>query len=382
MSEPKSPALEGFHSMTGATSSSAVAHESRTLMIMAGGTGGHIFPALSVADYARAQGWNVVWMGARNGMEARIVPQQGYTMAWIRFSGLRGRGIVPMALLPLNLLIAFWQSACAIFTHRPVVVLGMGGYLAFPGGLIARILQRPLVLHEQNSIAGLANRVLSRVADKVLVAFPDAFGARLQVEWTGNPVRSDIAAIAPPDQRFADRAGPLRLLVLGGSQGAAALNEIVPKAVSLMPVGVRPHVMHQSGVAHIETVRANYARAEVEAELLSFIDDMAVRYAGADLLICRAGASTIAELAAAGVPAVLIPFPFAVDDHQTHNARFLSERGGAMLIPQSELTPERLADILTQLDRQKLLVMARAARAAGKPDATRAVAEACMKLAA
>jgi len=358
------------------------AHASRTLMIMAGGTGGHIFPALSVAEYARAHGWNVVWLGARNGMEARIVPAKGYTMAWIRFSGLRGRGIVPMALLPLNLLVAFWQSARAIFTHRPMVVLGMGGYVAFPGGLMARLLMRPLVLHEQNSIAGLTNRVLSRVADTVLVAFPNAFGARSKVEWTGNPVRSDIAAIASPDQRFANRAGPLRLLVLGGSQGAAALNDIVPKAVALMPVSSRPHVMHQSGMAHVETVRANYARANVEAELLAFIDDMAARYAGADLLICRAGASTIAELAAAGVPAVLIPFPYAVDDHQTHNARFLSERGGALLIPQSELTPERLAELLSELDREKLLVMARAARAAGKPDATRAVAEACMRLAA
>lgn len=358
------------------------AHPARTLMIMAGGTGGHIFPALSVAEYARAQGWNVVWLGARNGMEARIVPAKGYTMAWIRFSGLRGRGIVPKALLPLNLLVAFWQSAYAIFTHRPMVVLGMGGYVAFPGGLMARLLMRPLVLHEQNSVAGLTNRVLSRVADKVLVAFPKAFGARAAVEWTGNPVRRDIAAIPPPDQRFANRVGPLQLLVLGGSQGAAALNDIVPRAVALMPVSKRPHIMHQAGLAHVETVRANYERANVEAELPAFIEDMAARYAGADLLICRAGASTIAELAAAGVPSVLIPFPFAVDDHQTHNARFLSDRGGAMLIPQSELTPERLAELLTQLDREKLLVMARAARVAGKPDATQAVAEACMRLAA
>jgi UDP-N-acetylglucosamine--N-acetylmuramyl-(pentapeptide) pyrophosphoryl-undecaprenol N-acetylglucosamine transferase len=360
----------------------SAAHATRTLMIMAGGTGGHIFPALSVAEYATAQGWKVVWLGARTGMEARIVPAKGYTMAWIRFSGLRGRGIVPMALLPLNLLIALAQSARAIFTHRPVVVLGMGGYVAFPGGLMARLLMRPLALHEQNSIAGLTNRVLSRVADKILVAFPNAFGARRKVEWTGNPVRRDIASIAPPDERFENRSGPLRLLVLGGSQGAAALNDVVPKALALLPSGTRPQVIHQSGAAHIDTVRANYERANVAAELLAFIDDMAARYAAADLLICRAGASTIAELAAAGVPSVLIPFPFAVDDHQTHNARFLSERGGAMLIPQAELTAEKLAEVLTRLDRERLLVMARAARAAGKPDATRAVAEACMRLAA
>jgi UDP-N-acetylglucosamine--N-acetylmuramyl-(pentapeptide) pyrophosphoryl-undecaprenol N-acetylglucosamine transferase len=353
----------------------------RTLMIMAGGTGGHIFPALSVADYARAQGWKVVWLGSRAGMEARIVPPRGYDIAWIRFSGVRRSGLLPMALLPLNLLIAFWQSARAIFAHRPDVVLGMGGYVAFPGGMMASLLNRPLALHEQNSIAGLSNRVLSHVADKVMVAFPGAFGER-KAEWTGNPVREDIAAIAPPEQRYAQRSGPLRLLVLGGSQGAAILNEVVPQAVALAAPASRPHVVHQSGTAHIETVRANYERARVQADVIAFVDDMAARYAEADLLICRAGASTIAELAAAGVPAVLIPFPYAVDDHQTHNARFLSERGGAVLIPQSELTPKKLAGLLAQLDREKLLAMARAARAAAKPDATRAVAEACMRLAA
>jgi UDP-N-acetylglucosamine--N-acetylmuramyl-(pentapeptide) pyrophosphoryl-undecaprenol N-acetylglucosamine transferase len=351
-------------------------------MIMAGGTGGHIFPALSVANYARDHGWKVVWLGARTGMEARIVPPAGYTMAWIRFSGLRGRGLLPKVLLPLNLLIAFWQSARAIFAHRPDVVLGMGGYVAFPGGMIASLLNRPLVLHEQNSIAGLSNRVLSHVADKVLVAFPGAFGERAKAEWTGNPVRAAIAAVPPPETRFAARSGPLKLLVLGGSQGAAALNEVVPKAIALMPGAARPQVIHQSGAAHLEAVKANYAAAGVDAQMLAFIDEMAVRYTEADLLICRAGASTIAELAAAGVPAVLIPFPYAVDDHQTHNARFLSDRGGAVLVPQAELTPEKLSSLLSQLDRAKLLTMARAARAAGKPDATQVVAEACMRLAA
>lgn len=368
--------------MSAASGSRPTAHGPRTLMIMAGGTGGHIFPALSVAQYARAQGWNVVWLGSRSGMEARLVPQAGYTMAWIRFSGVRRSGFAAMALLPLNLLIAFWQSARAIFQHRPDVVLGMGGYVAFPGGMMASLFNRPLVLHEQNSIAGLTNRVLAHVADKVLVAFPGAFGARRKTEWTGNPVRSDIAAIAPPEERFARRAGRLRLLVLGGSQGASALNEIVPQAAALMPEAARPFVIHQAGAAHVEAVRANYQRAGVDAEMPAFIDDMAARYAEADLLICRAGASTIAELAAAGVPSVLVPFPYAVDDHQTHNARFLSERGGAILIPQAELTAARLAGLLAQFDRDKLLAMALAARAAGKPDATQAVAEACMKLAA
>lgn len=355
---------------------------SRTLMIMAGGTGGHIFPALSVADYVRAQGWHVVWLGSRTGMEARLVPQKGYAMAWIRFEGVRRRGLLPMALLPLNILIAFWQSARAIFEHRPDVVLGMGGYVSFPGGMMASLFNRPLAVHEQNSIAGLANRVLSHVADTVLVAFPGAFGTRAKAEWTGNPVREDIAAIAPPQARYAGRSGPLRLLVLGGSQGAAVLNDVVPKAVALITSESRPQVIHQAGATHLETVRAAYSRARVHAEIRPFIDDMTAAYAEADIMISRAGASTIAELAAAGVPSVLVPFPYAVDDHQTHNARFLAQRGGAVLIPQSELTPEKLAEVITRFDREKLLVMAQAARAAAKPDATRAVAEACMRLAA
>ena len=354
----------------------------RTLMIMAGGTGGHIFPALSVAEYVRAQGWNVVWLGSRSGMEGRIVPARGYTLAHIRFSGLRGKGIVRMALLPLNLLIAFWQSARAVFAHRPDVVLGMGGYVAFPGGMMASFLNRPLAIHEQNSVAGLTNRVLGQLADKVLVAFQNAFGRRLKVEWTGNPVRAEIAAIAPPETRFAGRRGRLRLLVLGGSQGARALNEVVPDALLQLDEATRPQVTHQAGTGHADALRERYANAGVAADVLPFIEDMAATYAAADLMICRAGASTIAEIAAAGVASVLVPFPHAVDDHQTRNARFLADRDAAILIPESELTAEKLAGLLARLDREKLLAMAQAARAAGKPEATRAVAEACMALAA
>jgi UDP-N-acetylglucosamine--N-acetylmuramyl-(pentapeptide) pyrophosphoryl-undecaprenol N-acetylglucosamine transferase len=350
-------------------------------MIMAGGTGGHIFPALSVAEHARAAGWDVVWLGSRAGMEARIVPPKGYEMAWIRFSGVRRSGLLPMVTLPLNLLVAFWQSARAIFAHRPDVVLGMGGYVAFPGGMMASFLQRPLVIHEQNSIAGLTNRVLAGVADKVLAGFPDAFGKR-KSEWTGNPVRAEIANIAPPGERYGTRAGPLRVLVLGGSQGAKALNDVMPLALAKLNESGQPEVIHQAGAAHLETVRASYASVGVSATVIPFIDDMAATYAAVDLMICRAGASTIAELAAAGVPAILVPYPYAVDDHQTHNARFLAERGGAVLIPQHELTAERLAKLLGELTREKLLVMAKAARSAGKPEATRAVAEACMALAA
>src|SRR5689334_7000450 len=220
--------------------STALQRGPRTLMVMAGGTGGHIFPALSVAEHVRASGWNVVWLGSRSGMEARIVPPRGYTMAWIRISGLRGKGLLRMATLPFNLLVAFVQSARAIFAHRPDVVLGMGGYVAFPGGMMASLLDRPLVIHEQNSVAGLTNRVLGRLADKVLVGFPGALDNGAKSEWSGNPVRSEIAAVAPPEQRFAGRSGPLRVLVLGGSQGAKALNDVVPQAIALLASDMRP----------------------------------------------------------------------------------------------------------------------------------------------
>jgi len=350
----------------------------RSIMIMAGGTGGHVFPALAVADALRAAGWRVCWLGARSGMEATLVPSRGYEIAWVRFAGLRGKGLAAKLLLPLNLLVAFWQSARAIFARRPDVVLGMGGYISFPGGMMASLLARPLAIHEQNSIAGLANRVLARVADRVLVAFP---GALDRGEWVGNPVRPEIARLAPPAERFAARRGPLRLLVLGGSLGAAALNETVPRALALVPQGQRPLVVHQSGARHIDALRRNYAAAGVAATAVAFIEDMAAAYADADLVLCRAGATTVAELAAAGVAGVLVPYPFAVDDHQTANARYLVERGAALLVRQRDLTPERLAELLRGLARESLLEMAERAREAAKPDATAAVARACMELA-
>ncbi|HEV8259192.1 MAG TPA: undecaprenyldiphospho-muramoylpentapeptide beta-N-acetylglucosaminyltransferase, partial [Burkholderiales bacterium] len=279
---------------------------SRTVLVMAGGTGGHIYPALAVAEYLRARGWKVVWLGARSGMEAVLVPQHGYTVEWIRFSGLRGKGIVRLALLPLNLLIAFWQSARAIFRVRPDVVLGMGGYIAFPGGMMAAFLDRPLVLHEQNSIAGLANKVLAQVADRILVAFP---AAMKKSEWTGNPVRREIAELPAPERRFRDRSGNLKVLVVGGSLGAQILNETVPLALALIPENRRPDVTHQAGEKHIAALQKNYRDAGVNATSLAFIHDMAAAYADADLVICRAGALTIAELAVAGVASVLVPFP-------------------------------------------------------------------------
>jgi len=350
----------------------------QTIMIMAGGTGGHVFPALAVADALRAAGWRVVWLGARTGMEATLVPARGFEIAWVRFSGLRGKGIAAKLLLPLNLLIAFWQSARAIFAYRPQVVLGMGGYISFPGGMMASFFNRPLAIHEQNSIAGLANRVLARLADRVLVAFPNTLP---KGEFVGNPVRAEITRIAPPSERFANRSGPLRLLVVGGSLGAAALNDVVPKALAQLTEAARPVVTHQSGAKHVAAVRANYEAAGVNAVLVPFIDDMAAAYADADLVICRAGATTVAELAATGVASLLVPFPHAVDDHQTTNARYLVDRGAGLLEQQATLTPERLAGILRGLTRDQLREMAERARAAARPDATEAVACACMELA-
>jgi UDP-N-acetylglucosamine--N-acetylmuramyl-(pentapeptide) pyrophosphoryl-undecaprenol N-acetylglucosamine transferase len=299
-------------------------------------------------------------------------------MAWVSFSGLRGKGPVALFLLPLRLLLAFWQSARAIFAHRPDVVLGMGGYMSFPGGMMAALLGKPLIVHEQNSIAGLANKVLAGVADRVLCAFP---GALERATLTGNPVRPEIAAIAAPERRYAERSGALRVLVIGGSLGAKALNEVMPRALALLPRERRPIVTHQSGAQHVESLRQAYSAVGVQALTPAFIEDMASAYAEADLVVCRAGAITLAEIAAAGVASVLVPYPHAVDDHQTSNARFLADAGAAFLVPQSELGAERLAQLLAGFDRARLGEMAKRARSLGRPDATRAVAAVCAELA-
>jgi len=348
----------------------------KTILIMAGGTGGHIFPGLAVAHEMRAAGWEVVWMGARGGMEERLVPPRGYRTAWIRAKAARGKGLVQKLLLPANLLYSFWESARLIRALKPNVVLGLGGYVAFPGGMMASLLNRPLALHEQNAVPGLANRVLSTVSDKVMVAFPRALGS---AEWTGNPVRDEIAAMTPPEDRFRGRTGATRILVVGGSLGAQALNQAVPKALALLSTPVS--VVHQSGEKHLQALKRNYADARVEGELVAFIDDMARRYAEADLVICRAGAVTVAELSAGGMASILVPFPHAVDDHQTANARFLAEKGAAILVPQREMTAEKLASLIGSLDRAKLLDMAKKARALGKPDAAALVARRCMEIA-
>ncbi|SDP53459.1 UDP-N-acetylglucosamine-N-acetylmuramylpentapeptide N-acetylglucosamine transferase [Ralstonia sp. 25mfcol4.1] len=350
----------------------------RTLLVMAGGTGGHVFPGLAVARALRDEGWRVVWLGNRSGMEATLVPKHDIPMEYIQFGGLRGKGLVTKLLLPLNLLRAFWQSIGALRRVKPDVVLGMGGYITFPAGMMASLLGRPLVLHEQNSIAGLANKVLAKVADRVLCAFPDALP---DSEWTGNPVRAELAAIPEPASRYDHRTGPLRILVVGGSLGAAALNDVVPKALALLPEATRPAVKHQAGAKQIDQLRANYVAAGVAGETVPFIDDMAAAYADADLVICRAGAMTVSEVAAAGVAALFVPFPHAVDDHQTTNASFLSKQGAALLVQQNALTAEGLAQTIAGLDRGQLKDMACAARSLAKPEATRRVAEICRQMA-
>ncbi|MDX8385697.1 MAG: undecaprenyldiphospho-muramoylpentapeptide beta-N-acetylglucosaminyltransferase [Gallionella sp.] len=356
---------------------------SRSILIMAGGTGGHIFPALAVADVMRSWGWQVTWLGAPNSMEAELVPKHGYDMVSVNFSGLRGKGLLRKVALPFNLLIALGQSAAALFRYRPDVVLGMGGYITFPGGVMAALLRRPLVIHEQNSIAGLSNKVLARAAQQVMSGFPEVLPG---ATWCGNPVREAIAALVEPQQRYAARSGRLNLLVVGGSLGAKAINEVLPQALALLPENKRPSVIHQTGKHHFEAVQQLYKQVGVNADIRPFLDDMAQCYANADLVICRAGALTIAELAAAGVASFLIPFPFAVDDHQTHNALFLSERGAALLLPQDEIDAEKLAHLIDEYGidehgREKLSAMAQKAHEVAKKDAANDVALACKKVA-
>jgi UDP-N-acetylglucosamine--N-acetylmuramyl-(pentapeptide) pyrophosphoryl-undecaprenol N-acetylglucosamine transferase len=351
----------------------------KTALVMAGGTGGHIFPGLAVAEALREAGWRVHWLGAPDSMESQLVPPRGFAFEPVAFGGVRGKGIQTLALLPLRLLRAFWQSLQVVRRVKPDVVLGLGGYITFPGGMMASLWSKPLVLHEQNSVAGLANKVLAQLADRVFTAFPGVFKTG---QWVGNPLRRAFTEQASPAERFAGRGGPLRVLVVGGSLGAKALNDIVPQALALMPEATRPQVIHQSGAKQIEALRANYANAGVQAELTPFIDDTASAFAQADLVICRAGASTVTELAAVGVAALYVPFPFAVDDHQTTNAQFLVAHGGGWLVPQAELTAQNLAARLTALSRDTLQDVAQKAHAQKKTNATREVVMACEELAA
>lgn len=351
----------------------------RTALVMAGGTGGHIFPGLAVAELLRSQGWRVHWLGApAPSMESQLVPPRGLAFETVQFSGVRGKGLATLARLPFKLARAFWQSLCVMRRVKPDVVVGLGGYITFPAGLMAALCGKPLVLHEQNSVAGMANQVLARVAQRVFSAFP---GVMPKAEWVGNPLRAGFVTQPTPAERFAQRSGPLRVLVVGGSLGAQALNTLVPQALALIPVSERPQVIHQSGAQQIDALREAYAEAGVQAELTPFIDDTAQAFADADLVIARAGASTVTELAAVGVAAIYVPFPHAVDDHQTTNARFLVDAGGGWLIAQSQLTPQDLANRLQFLTRRTLLACAEKAYAMRKVDAAQTVVAACHALA-
>ncbi len=354
----------------------------RPVVIMAGGTGGHVYPALAVARELAAREVPVVWIGTRAGLEARVVPAAGIPVHWLRVTGLRGKGTLSLLLAPVRLLLALAQALRILFRLRPRAVLGMGGFVSGPGGLGARLLHLPLVVHEQNAVAGLTNRILARLADTVLCGFPDCLAGRTGATFVGNPVRAEIAALAPPEERMADRPGPVRLLVVGGSQGALALNRLVPEALARL-AGTPPlEVRHQAGERTLETAREAYRRAGVAGRVEPFIEDMAEAYGWSDLVVCRAGALTVAELAAAGVASVLVPYPHAVDDHQRVNGEYLVRAGAAVLLSQAGLDAAVLADTLRALaaDPQRLRAMAGAARTLARPHAARDVADACLNV--
>jgi len=353
---------------------------SRTVMIMAGGTGGHVFPALAIAGELRSAR-EIVWLGTERGIEARLVPAAGYPTEWIEVEGLRGKGIGRWLGAPVRLLRAIAQARRALRRRRPGVVLGLGGFASGPGGIAAWLAGTPLVIHEQNAVAGLTNRWLSRFATRIAEGFPGSFPAGKGALYVGNPVRPEIAALPPPRQRFESRTGPARLFVFGGSQGASALNRLVPAAVALLPESRRPQVLHQTGTKDRDATEAAYRAAGVQADVRAFVDDMAAAYAEADLVVSRAGALTVAELAAAGVGAILVPFPAAVDDHQTRNAEWLGRVSAAQVVSEAGLTAPELANRLATLlgnGRTRLLAMAEAARAQARPDAARRMAELCL----
>lgn len=353
----------------------------RKVLIMAGGTGGHVFPALATADRLRRQGVEVEWLGSLSGIENEIVPAAGIPLYRISVTGLRGKGRLSLLLAPFRLARALGQALAVLRRARPDAVLGMGGFAAGPGGLAAWLLRTPLVVHEQNAIPGLTNRALSKLARRVLRAFPQAFAERRDVETTGNPVRGPILELAPPEQRFAGREGPLRLLVVGGSLGALAINTVLPQALARLPADQRPQVWHQTGKRHFEATRQAYAQAGVEASVVPFIERMDQAYGWADLVLCRAGALTVSEIEIAGLGAIFVPFPHAVDDHQTANARHLEQAGAARVVQQAELDAARLAELLAELnDRQKLLDMAHRARQQARPDASDRVAAVCLEV--
>ena len=350
------------------------------IMIAAGGTGGHVYPGLAVAKALEARGVRIVWMGTHKGLEARVIPEANIEMAWLNVTGLRGKGVTTLLMAPIRVVMALTQAVKIMLKYKPAAVLGMGGFVAGPGGLIAALMGKPLLIHEQNAVSGLTNRLLSRFAKQVLQAFPNTFVGALPV---GNPVRQEIAAIIEPQQRLANRTGRLRILVVGGSLGALALNQTVPNALALLADEMQADVLHQAGKNTLDTAIQTYADAAVEAEVTAYIEDMAAVYTWADLVICRAGAMTISELAAAGVASLLVPYPHAVDDHQSANAAYLADEGAAILCPQKTLSAESLANELSHLfnDRNKIMQMSCQARTLAKIDATETVADLCMQFA-
>jgi UDP-N-acetylglucosamine--N-acetylmuramyl-(pentapeptide) pyrophosphoryl-undecaprenol N-acetylglucosamine transferase len=363
-----------------AAADNTAANAGGPVLIMAGGTGGHVFPALAVAKVLRSRGIAVVWLGVPGSMESRLVPAQGFPIEWVRVAGIRGKGALAWMLAPLRIANAVAQAIGVLRRVRPRSVLGAGGYVSGPGGIAAWLMRIPLLIHEQNAIAGMTNRWLARLATQVLEAFPDSFGPRVRASTIGNPVREDIAALAAPAQRFAGRDGRARLLIFGGSQGAQRLNVVLPQALARLNPETRPQVLHQTGERGLESTRAAYLAAQVEAQVLPFIDDMAKTYAWADLAVCRAGAMTVAELQAAGLGAIFVPLPIATDDHQTVNAAVMVSAGAARIIQERDLDPERLSDLIAELiaDRARLLKMAEAARAGRSTDAATRLADLCI----
>jgi UDP-N-acetylglucosamine--N-acetylmuramyl-(pentapeptide) pyrophosphoryl-undecaprenol N-acetylglucosamine transferase len=347
------------------------------VLIMAGGTGGHVFPALAIARKLQSNGYEVVWLGTQKGLEAEKVPAAGFPIFYLSIAGFRGKSGGHKIKVAWSMLKAVYQALQIIRQIRPDVVLGMGGFASGPGGFAAWLLRKPLVIHEQNAVAGLTNRLLSHLSKRVLTAFPNVLANATVV---GNPVHEKIAALPIPKERFAERIGKIRLLILGGSLGAHAINTIVPQAISLM--ADCPLIRHQTGEKHLAETEAAYKTANVEAVIEPFIEDMASAYGDADLVICRAGALTVSELAAAGVGSILIPYPHAVDDHQTKNGAYLVQAGAAVLIPQADLTPQRLADMIATLacDRDNLLKMAETARWQRKIDPTEQVIQCCKEV--
>jgi UDP-N-acetylglucosamine--N-acetylmuramyl-(pentapeptide) pyrophosphoryl-undecaprenol N-acetylglucosamine transferase len=350
----------------------------RPVLIMAGGTGGHVFPALAVADELRTRGVPVVWLGTKAGIESRLVPEAGYPIEWMSITGLRGKSAATILLAPLRLALACWQALVVLFRRKPCAVLGMGGFASGPGGLMAWLIRKPLLVHEQNAIPGLTNKVLAKLADVVLQAFPSVFKRAVT---TGNPVRKSICEIRAPEQRELNHDGNLRLLVVGGSLGAVKLNEVIPQALSQIEADKRPSVIHQTGTRNIDAAKAMYADAGIEAKVEAFIDDMPSVYEWADLVICRSGAMTVFELAAAGAASILVPYPYAVDDHQTSNAHYLEDAGAAIIKQQDELTTDWLVEVINDFssNRNKLLDMAKAARKLAIPDSAKTIADACLK---